>query len=249
MILIAAVPMFSSCILDDSDVNYVDAHDLGMYAKRKLSERIALPVEALELALEFDEFLRLPAEEQLADTVFNGRFNEIEDCIYRIQFSSRVEFRNTYCQIRTGGMSVRAPGAVWVFDIFEMHGNDFDYSNLDYSFSLPAGSELVVMSPSDSTWVMTMGDDVTKMKQHPKQGSLYRWTVETQGSEETSIDIVSEYRTGLDFLVRERVMDSGQKTNTYSGHFYTDIFRDGEPLDYCYISFQPGTETVYHTSR
>lgn len=246
--MILSMPAFVSCLIDDSDVNPVDAQDLKSYAKTRMADRVALPLEALELSLEFDEFLAMTPEEQQEDTVFFNHFLELSPGKYSISRTSSSEFRSLQCIVNTGGQSIRDKGTVWVFDQFMMTGNDFEYSYLDYCFSLPEDSELAMMSV-DSTWVMTMGEDVVRMKQHPKQGCLYRWAVEARGSEETSIGISAEYGTRSALNVYERLLDSGDKINTYEGQFHVDIYRHGEPLDYCYVSFQPGSPASYHTSR
>lgn len=247
--LMIAMPAFVSCLIDDADVDPVNAQKLKAYAIDMLVETVALPLEAAELALEFDDFLKLPEAEMLEDTVFRDHYSEIEDGVYRIVLKSRNEDREYYCQVSTGGRSIRESGAVWVFDTFVICGDDPGYSRINYKFEMPAGTEMVMMSPSDSTWTMTAGDNVLDMKQHPKLGQLYRWSVDAQGSEDTSLDIVSQCRTGKGFQVYERLLDSGEKSNSYHGQFFVDISRDGDPLDYCYISFLPDVSATYRLSR
>ena len=62
--LVLALPVFVSCLIDDSDVNYIDARDLTKYTKNKIAESVAIPVEAVELALALDEYINKTEEEQ-----------------------------------------------------------------------------------------------------------------------------------------------------------------------------------------
>ena len=59
----------------------------------------------------------------------------------------------------------------------------------------------------------------------------------------------ADFSTVGPFTVRERYLESKEKTNVYEGYFNVDIFRQGVPHDYCHMTFAPGKETIVKTSR
>lgn len=246
-ITLMLIPMFASCMLDDSDVQMVNAYKLGTYAKDRFVDVVALPVEALEVALLLDEYMSL--EEKPKDSSLGYRYYKVADNIYRVEYTSSVEDRALYSQFNTNGRSIREHGATWTIDAFRITGNDFDYSSYDYTFDLHPGSELVFISAADSTWAMTMGDNVAMIKMHPKESEMFVWTVEAQGSENTEINVSSSFGTVSELAVKEVLLPSGEKTNSYKGQFNVDIFKDGEPHDYCYVTFDHDMESSYLTSR
>ena len=153
-------------------------------------------------------------------------------------------------KVDTKGLSIREEGVTWKLLLFEMTGNDFDYSHLDFDFELPEDSEITMLSAADSTWAVDMGEKaVAKMKMHPKRGELYEWTVESHGKEDTTIGMMAEYGTVGSFTIRERYLESKEKTNVYDGIFNLDIYREGVPHDYCHMSFTPGVKPDVKTSR
>ena len=152
-------------------------------------------------------------------------------------------------KVDTKGLSIREEGVTCKLLLFEMTGNDFDYSRLDFTFSLPEDSEITMLSAADSTWAVDMGEKaVAKMKMHPKRGELYEWTVESHGKEDTTIGMMAEYGTVGSFTIRERYLESKEKTNVYDGIFNLDIYREGVPHDYCHMTFTPYTVDI-KTSR
>ena len=153
-------------------------------------------------------------------------------------------------KVDTKGLSIREEGVTWKLLLFEMAGNDFDYSYLDFDFALPSDSEITMLSAADSTWAVNMGEKaVARMKMHPKRGELYEWSVESRGKEDTTIGMMAEYGTVGSFTIRERYLESMEKTNVYDGIFNLDIYREGVPHDYCHMSFSPGIRPVVKTSR
>ena len=60
--------------------------------------------------------------------------------------------------------------------------------------------------------------------------------------------MTAEYGTVGGFTVRERYLESKEKTNVYDGIFNLDIYREGVPHDYCHMTFTPNTVDV-KTSR
>ena len=109
-----------------------------------------------------------------------------------------------------------------------------------------------MFSKSENRWLLDFNDDnVSSMTMLPmRDGGLYEWTVEAQGSETSNIGMYSEYSTQGALTVRERFLDDdGRKENVYSGQFNVNIFKDNEPHDYCYMAFTPGMAADVRTSR
>lgn len=247
---VAVLISAASCIVDDSDVNIIDSYDLTQYSKKKVAMTVALPLEALELAIELDEYINLPEDQKPSCKKFHENCEMTAPGLYSLRYDSTLEFRCLRLSVDTGGKSIWEQDAEWTFHEFMLWGNDFGYSSYDYDWELPQGTKLMMLSASDSTWAVNADAIATKMKMLPKyQDSLYVWSVKAQGSEESEIDVKAEYGTKSDLLVREILLESDERTNSYSGSFYVDIYRNGEPLDYCYASFDFNRETQYNTSR
>ena len=245
----AFLPLAAACIAEYSDVSPVTAQKLESYSKKVMSETVAMPVEAVEFALDFDAYLQLSDIEKEADYRFFGNCTDLGQGMYHVAYHSTREFRSIYMKVDTKGLSIREEGVTWKLFLFEMSGNDFDYSRLDYTFSLPEDSEITMLSAKDSTWAVDMGEKgVARMKMHPKRGELYEWTVESHGKEDTTIGMMAEYGTVGNFTIRERYLESKEKTNVYDGIFNLDIYREGVPHDYCHMTFTPYTVDI-KTSR
>ena len=246
----AFLPLAAGCIAEYSEVSPVTAQKLESYSKKVMSETVAMPVEAVEFALDFDAYLQLSDIEKEADYRFFGNCTDLGQGMYHVAYHSTREFRSIYMKVDTKGLSIREEGVTWKLLLFEMAGNDFDYSYLDFDFALPADSEITMLSAADSTWAVNMGEKaVARMKMHPKRGELYEWTVESHGKEDTTIGMMAEYGTVGSFTIRERYLESMEKTNVYDGIFNLDIYREGVPHDYCHMSFSPGIRPEVKTSR
>ena len=249
-VFMAFLPLAAACIAEYSDVSPVTAQKLESYSKKVMSETVAMPVEAVEFALDFDAYLQLSDIEKEADYRFFGNCTDLGQGMYHVAYHSTREFRSIYMKVDTKGLSIREEGVTWKLLLFEMAGNDFDYSYLDFDFALPADSEITMLSAADSTWAVNMGEKaVARMKMHPKRGELYEWTVESHGKEDTTIGMMAEYGTVGNFTIRERYLESMEKTNVYDGIFNLDIYREGVPHDYCHMSFSPGIRPEVKTSR
>lgn len=247
---LALLPIVMACEVFPSQVSPVTSHTLENYAKKKLAEYVAMPAEAVEFAIEFDAYLKKSDLEQEADFRFFGNTKETEPGIYEVSYRSSKEYRVINFVVETRGVSITEEGSVWKMKNFSISGNDFDLSRYDYRYELPEASEIVMMSAADSTWGVTMADAGSAMlKMHPMRGDLYTWTVESRGTEETSSDIMSEFGTTGPFTLRERYLESGETSNVYLGNFNVDIYRNGEPLDYCHLNCAKGMQIIPKTSR
>lgn len=248
---LAILPIVTACEVSMSQVSPVTSYTLENYARKKLVEHIAMPAEALEFAIEFDAYLKLSDLEQEADYRFFANTKEIEPGVYEVSYQSMLYSRNIYFTVDTQGTSITEEGSVWKMRSFSYYGSELIYhSNWESSFKLADDSEIMMLSSADSTWAVKMGQTGSaKLRMHPMRDKLYEWTVESRGSEETDIDIMSEFGTTGPFTLRERYLESGETSNVYSGNFNVDIYRNGEPLDYCHLNCAKGMQINVKTSR
>ncbi len=248
--LVLALPLLVSCLIDDSDVNYIDAGDLTKYTKNKIAESASLPVEALELALALDDYLKLSEEEQAKDTVIGNVLERVSGSEYLIKIQSDVEYRILSCSFVTDGRSIREKDAQWVIKNFSMYGNDFALSNYDYSYMLPERVILHAVAPEDGYWAIDRGEDKVLMILNSVEDGFYSWDVVVAAAEETNAGVKAYYGTGGKFTLKEILLESGEKTNVYSGKFFVEIYRNDETLiDYCYATFDGTSSSNYKTSR
>lgn len=247
---LAMLPIVAACEVGMSQVNPVTSYTLEDYARRKMAEHVAMPTEALEFAIEFDAYLKLSDLEQEADYRFFANTKETAPGVYEVSYQSAKEYRNIYFTVDTQGTSITDEGSVWKMENFSYHGNEIIYKGSRASFRLPEGTEIMMISAADSTWAVKMGENSSaRLKMHPMRGKLYEWTVESRGTEETDMDIVSEFGTTGPMTLRERYIESGETSNVYLGNFNVDIYRDGEPLDYCHLNCVKGMQIIVKTSR
>ncbi len=249
-IIYALLPLLIACEVESSEFSPLNSAKLKSYSVIRMTEYVAMPVEALEFALELDSYLKLSDIGKETDRKFFGNCIEESYRKYRISYNSPDEYRITSMSVDTGGMSIREEGSVWKISYFSMYGNDFSYSNLDYHYELPIGSEIYMMSQADSTWAVSLGESgASKMKMRPMYDGLYEWVVESQGKEVTETGLSAEFSTIGTFVLKEKYLESGEKTNLYDGQFNVDIFRDGQPYDYCRLKFSHGMRANVETSR
>lgn len=247
---LAVLPIVMACEVSMSQVSPVTSHTLETYAKKKLVEYVAMPAEALEFAIEFDAYLKMSDLEQEADYRFFANTKEIEPGVYEVSYQSTKDHRNIDFTVDTQGASITEEGAVWKMRSFSCHGSELIYHSSGSSFRLAEDSELMMISAADSTWAVKMGQTGSaKLRMHPMRDKLYEWTVESRGSEETDMDIMSEFGTTGPFTLRERYLENGETSNVYLGNFNVDIYRNGEPLDYCRLHFAKGMQITVKTSR
>ena len=247
---LALLPIVTACEIGVSQVSPITSHTLENYAKKKMVEYVALPVEALEFAIEFDGYLKLSDLEQEADYRFFANTKEVEPGVYDVSYESYNESKIVHFVVDTKGTSITEEGTVWKMRQFSYYGRQLLDSYNDWHFELADDSELMMMSAEDSTWAVTMGKDCSAiLRMHPKRDDLYEWTVESRGIEESNIDIMSEFGTTGPFTVRERPLESNEKSNVYLGNFNVDIYRRGEPIDYCHLTVSKGMQFTAKTSR
>lgn len=248
--IVLALPFFASCLIDDADVNYIDAGDLTRYAKDRIAETIALPAEAMEIALALDDYMKETDPQKAAENVLHGKIETVSQDNYVIRIVSDKEYRDTYFEIYTNGVSIRDKGAEWNVRQFTMYGNDFAYSNLDYHFSLPESARLVAVAPEEGYWGVESSKSRILMVLSSVDNGRYSWRVSVAESEDTQIGVKAYYGTQGMFTLTESLLASGEKTNLYSGKFFVEIYRNDETLiDYCYADFNGTSDSKYTTSR
>lgn len=248
--LLLALPVFVSCIIDDSDVNYIDSGDLTKYTKNKIAESVSVPVEAVELALALDDYINMTEEEQAEDTLLAGNVEKISDIEYVIKLKSDVEYRNLYCRFKTDGRSLREKDAQWAIPEFYMYGNDLALSNYDYYYKLCENAMLHAVAPDEGYWSVDRIDDTVLMVLNSVDEGFHTWDVFVAAAEDTEVGVKSYYGTSGKFTLQEVLLDSGEKTNVYNGKFFVEIYRDDKSLiDYCYATFDGTSSSNYKTSR
>ena len=118
-----ALPLFAGCLADYSDVNVINAASLEKYAMQTMIQNVILPVEALELAIDFDEYLKKTDEEKEKDVFFYGNISKEQENEYviKIDFSKfSDEYRTIYCILNTKGCSLTDVSAEWEYKNFNM---------------------------------------------------------------------------------------------------------------------------------
>lgn len=248
--ILIALPFLSSCLVDDADVNYIDAGDLVRYAKDRLAETVALPTEAMEIAFALDDYMKETDPQKAADNILHGKIDTLDRDNYIIRIISEKEYRGTYFEIHTNGVSIRDKGAKWSLKQFTIYGNDFAYSTFDYRFDLPEAAQLVAVAPDEGYWSVESDKSRILMVLSSVENGLYSWQVSVAESENTEIGVKSYYGTQGHFTLQETVLESGEKTNLYSGKFFVEVYRNDETLiDYCYADFNGTSDSRYTTSR
>lgn len=247
------MPVLASCILEYSDVRIVNENVLMHYAETRRYEIVDIPLELLETAIEFDAYLSLPDDQKQASSMFFGNYKEVEDNMYSISIYDKRASASMMMEVYTGGKSIWAEKAVWRVNGFHYDGRYLDGVPEEDDDVLEDGMELALVSSADSTWTLKIGERAAvKMKMHPMNEGLYTWTVNAEGEEygEVAEDLASEFGTVGSFIVRERSDAESQYVyNFYDGQFNVSIFKDGEPHDYCYVTYKYDQQPVYKTSR
>lgn len=245
------MPVLASCILEYSDVRLVDESVLKQYADMRRFETVDVPLELMEMAIEFDAYLSLPDEQKQTSSIFFGNYSEVDEDVYTISVYDKRSYASISMELFTGGKSIWAEKAVWRINAFHFDGRYLDGVPEKEDDVREDGMELAIVSPTDSIWTLKIGEKAAvKMKMHPMMDGLYTWTVNVQGKETGVVadDMTSEFGTVGSFLVRER-LEGEYSTNFYEGQFNVSIFKEGEPYDYCYVTYKYDQQPVYKTSR
>lgn len=245
------ISLMTSCIVDYSDVRPVDSYRLQNYVEARRNEVIDVPLALMKTMLEFDAYIRMTDEERPSSSIFFGNYQEVNENVYSISAYDQKAQTNISMELYTRGTSVWDDKAIWLVHGFEYEGRymgDVPQENDDV---MEKGAELALLSAADSTWTLKVGENVAvKMKMHPRKNGLYRWTVTAQGVEHASDGITSEFGTVGTFNVQERMLEGYPYVrNYYEGQFNASIFRDGQPYDYCYVTYRFDQQATYKTSR
>lgn len=248
--LALSLPIFASCRIDGPDRDPISSKELAEYARRSLISVVALPVEALEMALELDEYLSLSDEDRMT-CGFNDKYilHPAGNDLFIMTYAPDNVDKTIRCQFTTGGKSIRESGGQWIADGVLIYGYSEEFNLYNYEFQLPEGVRLSMNTDKDSTWTLTMTGSSSEMQLQSKNDSLYTWTVNAYGTETTSTGIEASFGTVSGLSVREIVSESGEKVNAYTGQFNVDIFRDGKLIDNCHMTFVEGLDVEYKTSR
>lgn len=241
-----------SCQVQNSYVRPVDSLQLFCYSSGLCGNYVTVPVELMELLLDFDDYLCKSQLDKEADTLFYGKIEEIYDNVYSFDDMSEIMIQ---CTIDTQGKSLREKGTVWlVASLYSWGYVDSDVLTGLYDYYLPEYTEIRAEDPDASEWVVAFDDMFeTTLKYKGRTEGRDAWMVSSTGravAEKTGL--VAVFTTGEAPLeVKERKMSDNERYlgNTYSGQFNVDIY-DGETLkDFCHTTFRPGFTTKYDTNR
>lgn len=245
------MPLLASCILEDSYVRPVDPYMLQQYADARRYEVVDVPLALLQTAIEFDSYINKPEAERPSGSKFFGNYQIKGDDVYALSVYDKRYSSYLSMEVYTGGKSIWDEKAVWLVNEYRYNGRLLGEGPDEETGVMEAGSELAMISVSDSIWTFRIGDyAAVKMKMHPVKNELYTWTVDAQGTETGENGMTSEYGTIGSFIVRQGYPYGSQDVaNFYEGQFNASIFKDGEPHDYCYVSYKYDQQPVYKTSR
>lgn len=248
---LAAMPFLASCILDYSDIRPVDPYILQQYADARRYEIIDIPLALLQTSIEFDAYVSTPEAERPSGSKFFGNYKSKGDDVYEISVFDKKNSTYLSMELYTGGKSIWDENAIWLVNKYQYDGRYLGEVPEEDTDIMEDGSELAMISVSDSIWTFRIGDyAAVKMKMHPVKDGLYTWTVEAQGTSRGENEMTAEYGTVGFFVVREGYPYGSQDaSNFYEGQFNASIFKSGEPYDYCYVTYKYDQQPVYKTSR
>lgn len=250
-IALTVVAGLVSCEVRESDISPVDSYELFNYTSGVCGNYVTVPVELLELLLDFDEYMSMTDVDKEGDPRFFGKVEVIDDNVYR--FNDQWE-RAIQCTVDTQGRSLREKGAVWVLASLSAWKFDEDEAlTLFYDYSLPAYTEIRMTDVENSVWTIGYKDEFdTVLKYKGQEDGRDFWEVTAKGKcLSGNPKLTARFTTGDSPLeVRERKMSEyGYHGNTYKGKFELHTYNGDNVLDYCLVTFRPGFTTQYETSR
>ena len=218
------------------------------YSEIKFAESVLLPVEAVELCLDFDAYMNFSSDDQKEDERFYGKVEHVDDHTYSISGSYDGNIKVT---LNTGGCSIREKDVEWEIKSVSLQADYFNSQFISANYVVFKNGSSVRMV-DDATWVVSVPDRFeTTMQMQDCQENLYGWKVAVDGKETSSVGVKAEIKTGDAGLVVHEgwSIPDETKTNVYEGQFFVTIYDDGKPMDYCNMTFRPGSTTTYRASR
>ena len=237
-----------SCQIADSDGSVVDSMTICRYSEIKFAESVLLPVEAVELCLDFDAYMNLSSDEQKTDKRFYGKVEHVGDHTYSISGSYDGNIKMT---LSTSGYSIREKDVEWDIKSISLQADYFNSQFISANYVVFKNGASVRMV-DDATWVVSVSDRFeTTMQMQDCQENLYVWKVAVEGKEASSVGVKAEIKTGdAGLMVHEGwSIPDKTKNNVYEGQFFVNIYDGDEPMDYCNMTFRPGFITTYRASR
>lgn len=237
-----------SCQIADGDGYVVDSITICRYSEIKFAESVLLPLEVLELCLDFDEYLESTADEQKNDKGFYGKAEFLDEHTYSISGSYDGKLNMT---VYTGGYSIREKDVEWEIRSVSLQTGAYNPQFISTNYVVFKNG-CAVKRIDDDVWMLSVPDRFeTVIAMQSYQENLYGWKVVVDGKEGSSVGVKSEIMTGeAGLMVHENwsVTDK-TKTNVYDGQFFVNIYDGDEPMDYCSMTFRPGFTTIYRASR
>lgn len=246
---LALCALAASCEVAAPYGSVVDSNKLCEYSDAKFLEAVVGPSEILELCLDFDDYMSLTEDEQMDDYRFFGNVA----CLGEDLYSIRGEFTgDVSITVNTKGKSLHDVGVEWVLDSVSVGAVNLLAGHVKYAdASLPEGA--VVRCESDSKWRISYKEELDcMMTLVAYEESLYEWRVDAAGTETASDGLTAQFDTTDDgVVIRERWSygeEGKHKENIFSGAFQTNVFKDGENVHRCRMTFRPGFITMYTTN-
>ncbi len=245
ILIITAFIALTSCKVSGTYNVGIQPYELYKLSKKTMVSYVAIPVETVELILEFDKYLQLSQEDKEKDLRFYGVVNQIYDDVFELNDGEEYKIS---CIVKTNGVSLQDYEAEWIVRSLEVSGYDF---TLEESVSVRYSEDFVIINTADSEWSMFGDYFTTKMTYEGEDSGRDMWKVHTQGTEKADNGLVTKFITPNELTVKELVRreDSTYRGNAYGGAFNVEVCKRERRLDYCYITFIPGFTTKYETSR
>lgn len=242
----AAMVMLVSCEIFPGQSDYLTSDDLESYTMDVFCGHVIMPMLMTEFAIELDSYLALPDEDRINDYRFYGNIFRTDDGSYVIDDGK------TYCSVRTGGKSIRNPGASWEFLSFSTTTYLLSHGKIYCNMSDPVILESFSSSASGSSsmlFTMSYGEDCVGLDIEI-QDDRYVWNISTSGKIEDTDGYWAEFMTdvnGIDVMSRHNdYLDDDEFI--CSGTFMVNIFHNDEPLDWCRVNFSSGYRPSFKTS-
>ena len=237
-----------SCELTHPSSKVVTSSDLIFYTSSQFGKCIVAPAELISAAIDFDKYLKMSEEEMILDENIYGLANYLGENSYRFSHHHIA----LSCTVDTDGKSILEPGTVWKFSDIGYYGYYGD-TTIGMSYDVNINDESSLEMLADSTWVFKTKGLETTVKMI-KNDIAQSWSIECEGEDESKNGISSVSKTSIDgfrmWCAKQNIDEKySSRTMSFSGTFSTNIFKDGELIDFCTFAMKPGFNATISTSR
>lgn len=247
--ILAICAMAVSCEVLPSDGRVAKSDTVCSYSEVRFAESVILPVEVMELCLDLDRYLAMTDDEKSGNRL-NGSVKFLGDDTYEVSGKYDGDVRLT---VSTGGLPLYERGNEWEIRKVSLNSTAYNSQFLStYMLNISTGGKVWLEDTEKSEWMVSFPElfDV-QLTLQDRQGELYGWNVVLDREDTSSVGVTADIRSGDGGIsVREVWTEEHvSKQNVYEGEFLVDIYDNGEPMDYCSMTFSPGFTTTYRASR